>query len=179
MKCNNLLKEKITMKMTKWLGIALVGALMSANAVMAQDNANLQRGQKMMKDPQEMAQKRVEHMQKSLGLNDQQAAQVKQLQVNMIQDRRQMNEQMRGLHKDFREKMRANNEQMKRILTPDQYKKYASNMRRHRDKMMYRMGKRMGMREGMERHGNGMGKDNRNNQQPVPYTRDNQQPQEN
>ena len=72
----------------------------------------------------EMHDKRMSKMQQELGLTDSQVA-----QINALQDKRkgEMKANMQAQTADRRAQNQAANDEMKRILTPDQYTKWQAN----------------------------------------------------
>jgi hypothetical protein len=148
------------MKACKVVGLALLVSLLGTGAISAQEK-------KTEKDPQAIAAKRAERMKQTLNLTDDQATKVAQLEAATLQDRHQMMQAFNDARKNFREKVKARNEEMKKILTPEQYRKYAAKMRHMRDRMMFNMGKRAGMREGMQMKGHRMVQDSIHKQGPA------------
>ena len=97
-----------------------------------------QQNQRSKVTPEERAGKRIEMMKKSLNLTDEQVTKLQEAQKQLFSDMRQIRgtgeakrEEMKAKREEMkadREKMRAKrdayNEQLKTILTPEQYQQY-------------------------------------------------------
>jgi periplasmic protein CpxP/Spy len=108
----------------KKLGLLLLLALFATTFSMAQQ------GGPQNFDPKEMAKRQTEELTKELGLNKDQQKKVSDLNLKAAEQMSAMREQMRngGDREAMREKMtkarEAQNAEMKKILTDEQYKKY-------------------------------------------------------
>lgn len=118
-------------------------------AIAQQNMGNMQR-----KDPAQMEQKRAENMkqmQSDLNLTSAQMAQIKALHDKKMADRKANAPQMQADRKAKMDRMKSNQEEwngeMKKILTPDQYKtweaKKQEKMQNKRNNMQQRKMKNM------------------------------------
>ena len=103
------------------------------------------------KDPAQMEQKRQDHMkemERDLGLNKTQVAQLQALHDRQMAERKQMRTQTEAQRKARVEQMKAKREgmstEMRRILTPEQYQRWetmkAEKMQNKRMKMQHKDG---------------------------------------
>jgi Spy/CpxP family protein refolding chaperone len=96
----------------------------------------------------EMHDKRMSKMQQELGLTDSQVA-----QINALQDKRkgEMKANMQAQTADRRAQNQAANDEMKRILTPDQYTKWQANRQAKMDQRKEMMKNRRMDNGGMQK----------------------------
>lgn len=104
-------------------------------------------------------------LRKELNLSDEQVAKVAQLHEKQLTERQKMQDERRKSMERNREAMQATMEahkaEMKKILTPEQYKKWEElRFERMEDAMEYRRGEGMHRMEGMHRGEGGYDHDN-------------------
>lgn len=133
-----------------FLSMAFIGIGTFAMAQQSNSNTNM----KKAKNPQTMemrGQKHMDKMKQELNLSDDQVMKIKDLQQKNMAERRawkdsdqknDMSKDRKMMKKDGRNGMQ---DQMKQILTPDQYTKWQNKMQAKREKMK---AKKMQMRSG-------------------------------
>jgi Spy/CpxP family protein refolding chaperone len=98
-----------------------------------------QQGQRSKPVPKERTAKRIEMMKKSLDLTDEQAVKLQEAQKQLFGYMKQIREKSKTNREEMKTKMTAYNEQLKKILTPEQYQKYQDqrkDMQKNRNKKM-------------------------------------------
>ncbi|WP_051590658.1 Spy/CpxP family protein refolding chaperone [Flavobacterium daejeonense] len=114
-----------------------------------------QRGDMRNMTPEQRAERRVERMTKDLNLDAKQQEQLKQMYANEAKEREAMMADMKNKkdkskekagdqRKGMQDRMKASEEKMKTILTPEQFTKWKSNQDKMRERMQQRMSERQG-----------------------------------
>ena len=107
------------------------------------------KGGNRMPDPAKRAEMQAQKMKTDLSLNDEQTTQIKNLLTQQVKDREAKRAEMQALRssgkeltedqkKEMRSKMEAErngmNDQMKKILSPEQFEKWKGNMNARKEK---------------------------------------------
>ena len=146
--------------MKKRMFVAIIAAVMTIGAAAAQPRQQND-GQKREKPTAEqMAKFRTERMAKALDLNDEQQKQLYDLTLTRINDAQKKAEAARS---DIEAARKSNAEQMKKILTPEQYEKWGEMQKRQAQ-----MGRAQGQQGGWQGHGPQMGQGPRGGQHVQP-----------
>lgn len=143
----------------------LVAALMIGIAAFAQER-NQREGKRAMLTPEQMADKRVEKMKKDLNLDEKQAQQVRELTLEQAEkmkahkeDRKAKKEEMKNrrmeemkaMKAEFEKEKTANDEALKKILTPEQFAKHQQIQSERKEDMQEKRKHNMQNRKG-KRH---------------------------
>lgn len=108
--------------------------------------------EKTKKTPEERATKLTEKMTKKLDLTAEQAAKVKQINLDAATKKQTLKAANKGKRKEIREQVKAietdRSTQINLVLTDDQKVKYAKMEKHAKKKMKARRGKRKGKRKG-------------------------------
>jgi hypothetical protein len=89
--------------------------------------------------PEDRAAKATEHLKKTLNLTDDQASKVKALNAQFWNDQVQFRKAQREARENEKAKMQAHQNDLKQILTPEQFQKYQDIQKRMRNHMRYGM----------------------------------------
>ncbi len=117
--------------------IALVGCVALGNTAIGQDvppPPPCKKEKKSDMTPDERAEKRTEKMKEELGLSDEQAVKVKELNMNHIQEMEQIRGEMKALRDRKKEMHKEHEGALTGVLTPEQKKIHDQKMAEHKAK---------------------------------------------
>ena len=110
------------MRTVKFLSLTLFMSIICTGMTFAQQDG--QRGGKAKATPEERAAQKVERMKESLDLTPDQVEKIQELQTQLAKDQEETRAAAKENFQDMKAKREAYDEQLKTVLTPEQYQKY-------------------------------------------------------